>query len=176
METIRDDTTKEKARKFIEIFRGLPDARGTVAGACIRGTLTLEHVLQHLEGKESLGRYPIFDGKYIKWAAVDFDFKQAADRVALSETHAKEYAKAMFDLGIKHCWFERSKSGLIHLWTFYREKVLAEKVRYILISVAKDLGLKIANGIVEIFPKQNDVSTGHFGNYISLPYCGALVC
>lgn len=175
MEQAQDDAIKEVARQFIKIFPGLPDARGAVHGECLKGKLTLEHVLRHLEGKESLGRYPIFNGKYIKWAAVDFDFKSSPDRKTLSERHAREFAEKLFEYGIKYCWLERSKSGLIHLWIFFREKVLAKKVRYILYAIARELRLKIADGIVEVFPKHDELNEDHpFGNYINLPYYGAL--
>lgn len=169
------DLLLQKARQFIDVFAGLPHAWGALHGECIKEELTLKHVANHLKGTESLGIYPIFDKKLIRWSAVDFDFKKEPDRVSLSEKHAREFADALFEIGIKCCWFERSKSGLIHLWLLFQEPVLASKVRYILRCTAKRLGLKIANGIVEIFPKHDELTDDTtYGNYINLPYFGAL--
>jgi len=109
-----------------------------------------------------------------KWAVVDFDFKSKADRVELAEKASRKFAKKLFELGLKSFWFERSKSGMIHLWLFFSETIKARKIRKVLLFVARQLDLKVANGEVEVFPKQDELSDGQVGNYIHLPYFGEI--
>lgn len=162
------------ARSFATVFGGRRDARGTLPGGCVKEPLELSHIINHINGEESLGLYLLFDNGTCKAAVVDFDFKSQANRVELSEKTSRRVAKKLFELGLKSYWFERSKSGMIHLWLFFSEPVEARKVRRILRFAARELNLKIANGIVEIFPKQDELSNGQVGNYIHLPYFGSL--
>ncbi|MDA2919245.1 DUF3987 domain-containing protein [Desulfobacterota bacterium AH_259_B03_O07] len=162
------------ASSFAKVFTGRKDARGTIEGGCIREPLNMGHIHSHLRGRESLGRYPSLDNGTCKWALIDFDFKSEANRVELSEKAATNFAKKLFELGLKSYWFERSRSGMIHLWLFFSEYVKARKIRRVLKHVADKLGLKIANGVVEIFPKQDELSDGQIGNYVHLPYFGVI--
>lgn len=168
------EQANDKARKFLSIFKGLPYAWGNIKNLCIKEPVTEETVMKHLEGTQSLGIYPIFDKEFLLWASADFDFKKEADREALSLEKAREFGEVLFELGIKHYWLERSKSGLIHLWILFKEPVLAMKIRYIFKKVAAQLGLKIVNGVFEIFPKQDQLEDGQYGNFMHLPYHGAL--
>jgi len=160
------------AKRFIKVFAGRKDARGTLEGGCVREALKMVHVIDHLEGKESLGRYPLLDDGTSWWAVVDFDFKSSPNREELAEKEARKYAQALFGLGLKSYFFERSKSALIHLWLFFSEHIKARKIRRVLLFVAKKLDLRIANGEVEIFPKQDELTNGQVGNYVHLPYFG----
>jgi len=161
-----------QSERFIRIFAGRKDARGTIEGGCVRETLKMVHVHNHLEGKESLGRYPLLDDGTCRWAVVDFDFKRKTDRVELAEKASRKFANKLFELGIKAFCFERSKSGMIHLWLFFSKPIKAIKIRKVLLFVAKKLDLRIANGEVEIFPKQDVITAGQVGNYVHIPYFG----
>jgi hypothetical protein len=158
------------AQKFVTIFAGRKDAWGTPDGGCKKEPLKMSHVINHFKGTQSLGRYPLLNDGTCKWAVVDFDFKSHTNRVELAEKAARRFARKLFELGLRSCWFERSKSGMIHLWLFFSEPIKARKIRRVLQFVAQELDLKIANGIVEIFPKQDELSDGGFGNYMNLPY------
>lgn len=162
------------AKRFIKLFAGRKDARGTLEGGCIRETLKMDHAFNHLEGIESLGFYPLLDDGTSWWVVVDFDFKSKADRVELAEKASRRFAKKLFELGLKSFWFERSKSGMIHLWLFFSEPIKARKIRKALLFVARQLDLKVANGEVEVFPKQDELSDGQVGNYVHLPYFGEI--
>lgn len=163
-----------KGEKFYSIFKGLPSAWGSIKNLCIKEPVTQETVMKHLEGTRSLGIYPIFEQELLLWASADFDFKAEVDRETLSLEKAREFGEVLFELGIKHYWLERSKSGLIHLWILFKEPVLAMKIRYIFKKIAARLGLKEVNGVFEIFPKQDRLEDGQYGNFMHLPYHGAL--
>lgn len=162
------------AEEFATIFAGRKDARGTLQGGCIRESVEDSHFIDHLTGKVSLGCYLLHNDGTCKAALVDFDFKSDPNRVELAEREARRFGKKLFELGLESYSFERSRSGMIHLWLFFSEPIKARKIRRILQFLAKKLSLKIANGIVEIFPKQNELSDGQIGNYIHLPYFCAL--
>ncbi|MDA2919733.1 DUF3987 domain-containing protein [Desulfobacterota bacterium AH_259_B03_O07] len=162
------------AYRFAQVFAGRKDARGTLEGGCVREPLTIEHYINHLNGRQSLGCYSLLDNGTCCWAVVDFDFKSNPNREELAEEESCRYAERLFKLGLKFYFFERSRSGLIHLWMFFCAPVKARKIRKVLKFIARELNLKIANGIVEIFPKQDELSNGQVGNYIHLPYNAAL--
>jgi len=160
--------------KFTRVFAGRKDCRGAIQGGCVKGNLKVSHVEHHLNGIESLGRYPLLDEGTCYWAVVDFDFKSEQDRKNLAEDNSKRFANELSKIGIKKPWFERSKSGLIHLWIFFDKPVQAIKIRKLLINIANKLELRIANGNVEIFPKQDQLGVGQVGNYVHLPYFNGL--
>jgi len=49
------------ACSFAKVFAGRRDARGTLNGGCIKETVKIDHFINHLEGKESLGLYLLLD-------------------------------------------------------------------------------------------------------------------
>jgi len=160
--------------KFINLFDGRKDVRGTIDGKSIKEPLGHIHITNHLFGDESLGVYPLLDNGTCKWAVVDFDFKTDPDRCINAEIEASKFTQKLFGLGISGTWFERSKSGMIHLWIFFSDFIDVYKIRKILFHVAHELDLEVKNGVVEIFPKQDNLVNGGVGNYIHLPYFGAL--
>jgi len=58
---------------FASLFRGRSDAWGKVEGGCVRETLTPEHYRRHLEGKTSLGIYPLLPSSDVNFLAIDVD-------------------------------------------------------------------------------------------------------
>jgi len=160
--------------KFSKVFAGRKDCWGALEGRCVKQDLELSHIEYHLNGVESLGRYPLLDDGSCYWAVVDFDFKTEQDKKNLAEEHSKRFANELEKIAIKTVWFERSKSELIHLWIFFDKPVQAKKIRKILIHIANKLGLKVSNGVVEIFPKQDQLENGQVGNYVHLPYFNGL--
>jgi len=164
----------EYLQTFSRVFAGRKDCLGTLQGGCVKVKLKVSHFEHHLKGIESLGRYPLLDDGSCYWAVVDFDFKSKQDRKSLAEKNSKRFANELSKIGIKTTWFERSKSELIHLWLFFDDPVEAKKIRKILTHIANKLELRIANGVVEIFPKQDQLDDGQVGNYVHLPYFNGL--
>lgn len=143
---------------FMRLFRGRQDAYGTGKGQWIKKPPGSYVYLDHIEGRgHGLGIAPLLDDGTVWFAAIDLDepdFAAAADMQQL--------------LSFATTWIERSRSGNAHVWAFFSEPIEAWIVRGIL----RDTTLAIGKPQVEIFPKQDKLMEGMYGNYINLPYHG----
>ena len=126
-----------------------------------------DQVIQnHLEGKFTAGVYPLLKDDSCYFLAIDFDKQSwAEDSAAFRETCQ--------GLGIPIA-LERSRSGNGgHVWIFFSEAVPA--------SVARNLGCYLVTRTMSrrhqlgmdsydrLFPNQDTVPKGGFGNLIALP-------
>lgn len=134
--------------------------------------VTDDVVRWHLSGQDNLGRdfvmgvYPMLVDETCFFLAVDFDKASwQADAGAFAETcHALDLSVAL----------ERSRSGNgAHVWLFFAEAVSASAARklgsHILTETMErrpDLGL---DSYDRLFPNQDTLPKGGFGNLIALP-------
>lgn len=170
----------DTVQKFSSLFQGRTDFLGAEEGGCVRiscyDQLGMEWIYQgHLTGsRPPIGIYPV-TGRHelsvsrptrkqfmVKFGAVDIDFEDL--------TLATNIWKALSALGIDS-WVERSRSKGYHVWVFADEWVP---------SVLMRSALQVACEVVryqpkEIYPKQTELVDGSPGNYIRLPYPGALL-
>lgn len=145
-------------KTFAKLFSGRTDAFG-MNNFCLKEELTEDVYKSHIEGKQRIGVYPIYDNKWIKWFAVDLDEENFEKALSI-----KRRAE---NLNLK-VYLERSKSKGYHIWVFFDEPVEAVKPRLVFEFVLADLGL-----ICELFPKQDKTTESTpFGNYINLPLFG----
>ncbi|MEL3970937.1 DEAD/DEAH box helicase family protein [Rossellomorea oryzaecorticis] len=131
--------------------------------------LTDQVLFDHLSGRKTVGIYPILDDDTCYFLAVDFDkgsWKQ--DVQAFIETCGKH--RIPFAA-------ERSRSGNgCHIWVFFNEAIpasMARKMGALLLS--KTLEKHYALGIDSydrLFPNQDKLPKGGFGNLIALPLQG----
>lgn len=127
--------------------------------------LTAETLRQHLEGEVTLALYAINPATQgAKWVAIDADYKDALD----------DLLKVQRDLeGQKiYAALEKSRRGG-HLWIFFEAPQPARDCRILIHDVASRLRVPVkgsgsAEGI-EVFPKQDHVREGEFGNAIRGP-------
>jgi len=147
---------------FASLFSGLPDAWGTITGQCVKQKVEAEHYRHHLEGKVSLGIYPLRRDGQCSWFAIDIDHDDIAQAVAVIE----QFAAIGFNGGV---YLERSKSKGYHVYGFLSDWVPASQVRLIARYVLKQAGLPAST---EVFPKQDNIAPDAFGNYLNLPYFG----
>ncbi|MSU48271.1 MAG: hypothetical protein EXS37_04125 [Opitutus sp.] len=123
-------------------------------------------VESHLRGEQTLGVYAIGTDDTCRFLAADFDgdgwrddvwaYREAAERVGLTVA------------------IERSRSGNgAHGWIFFAEPVLAVTARRLgTILVAKASALRPTLGLGaydRLFPNQDTLPVGGFGNLIALP-------
>jgi len=148
----------DKIKIFFDVFKGRGDAYGTGAGCCVKKTLSANVLLNHLKGVTRVGMYPlapeILDGAGVYWACLDIDI----DDFNL----ALEAVTRLDQLGVKG-YIERSKSKGYHIWVFFGDVIHAKKARVL---------LRYANADHEIFPKQDNLEIGGYGNYVNLPLFG----
>ncbi|NUM53405.1 MAG: DEAD/DEAH box helicase family protein [Candidatus Hydrogenedentes bacterium] len=128
--------------------------------------LTNEVVRAHLLGQKTIGIYPLLQDETCWFLATDFDKEgwQEDARVFLETCRAKG-AKA---------YLERSRSGRGgHIWIFFQEAIpaaLARKLGSAILTTAMDERHQVGLASYDrLFPNQDTMPKGGFGNLIALP-------
>lgn len=116
-----------------------------------------EHYKKHLEGKIGLGVIPIQPGNICNFCVLDVD-EYTKD--------FKYFLGIIFNNNIPILPF-RSKSGGLHLYTFFKEALNVKKAKGYMNRIKTLLGL---SNKTEVFPKQDSLVPGQVGNWINLPY------
>jgi len=132
--------------------------------------LTEQVISDHLDGKISIGVYPLDTDNSVYWAAVDFDGKLHGDPVQDALKVKTEFNNK---LGLIS-WLEKSQSGKgIHLWVFFKEKIQAKVVRRVLGSCIPEFNAsrEKTTSYDRMFPAQ-DSSAGGYGNLCAIPLNG----
>jgi hypothetical protein len=127
--------------------------------------LTSETIRRHLEGEITIGLFAInLANQCCKWLAIDADYQDALTDLA------RIRSQLMHD-GVDSA-LENSRRGG-HLWIFAAEPLPARHLRIYVCDLAIRLGIPIKHGKqregIEIFPKQNFLKTGRYGNAIRGP-------
>lgn len=140
-------------------FKGRDDVYGLAKGLCVKCQLSDEVLLNHFQfGTAHVGVYPLLDDGTSYWISIDFDNWQFEEVKKCSDRLSSHYQLPNY--------LEKSKSKGYHLWLFFDGPISAWKSRL----VAKHIVEEVAGGKpYELFPKQNNLSEGGFGNYINLP-------
>lgn len=127
--------------------------------------LTPRDIERHLAGEITLGIYAINPAtQRVKWMAIDGDYQKALE----------DLLKLQFELarnGIQAALEQSRRGG--HLWIFFDNPVPAKGARVYIRHLAKQLSVDVkgsgtGDGI-ELFPMQDSVEEGHFGNAIRAP-------
>ncbi len=120
----------------------------------------------HLCGKAMLGIYPMLQNETCRFLAIDFDEESWREDVAMTVQAARES-----DIP---CSVEISRSGNgTHLWIFFAEPVEATKARQLgsalLTQAMKKHARLTFSSYDRMFPNQDTMPKGGFGNLIALP-------
>ena len=128
--------------------------------------LTGQVILEHIKGKITIGLYPLLQDGTCAYLAVDFDKNQwQQDVLAFADTCKK--------LDISYS-IERSRSGNgAHVWIFFTSNILAvtaRKLGLFLLSKTNEFnkGFRLES-FDRLFPNQDSLPKGGFGNLIALP-------
>jgi len=123
-------------------------------------------ILEHLSGKKTIGLYPLLPNDKCKFLAIDFDDSSwQKDALCVIDTFNK------FNISTS---IERSRSGNgCHLWIFFNEEILAKVARYfgnliLSYTLENNIGLNLGS-YDRLFPNQDKMPKGGFGNLIALP-------
>jgi hypothetical protein len=128
-------------------------------------TLTLDTIRRHLEGEITIGLYATNPATQCsKWVAIDADYEDSvSDLLKLSFYLRQDGVESAL---------ERSHRGG-HLWIFLAEPLPARGCRIYVCGLALRLGIPIKHGKqregIEIFPKQDALKAGRYGNAIRGP-------
>ncbi|MBM5804334.1 MAG: DEAD/DEAH box helicase, partial [Cyanobacteria bacterium K_DeepCast_35m_m2_155] len=113
--------------------------------------LSDEAIYGHLAGDHSLGLYPLLDNDHCHLLAVDFDKQDWRD-------DARAFLRSCRELAVPAA-LEISRSGEgAHVWVFFEEAVSAREARQLELS-----------SYDRLFPNQDTLPKGGFGNLIALP-------
>jgi hypothetical protein len=152
--------SEESVSAFASLYRGRTDAWGGVGGVCFRQPVTIANYRNHLEGKVSLGIYPLLDDGTCHFLDIDIDFK---DISAAAKIREKLWALEI------PAYISASRSKGYHISIFAFDHFIAKDIRVVCARIIEDLQIK-----AELFPKQDRLEkTTPFGNYINLPSCGS---
>ncbi|MBU0715496.1 MAG: DEAD/DEAH box helicase [Verrucomicrobia bacterium] len=128
--------------------------------------LTPDHIRQHLSGRMTIGVYPLLQNETCHFLAVDFDKSTWMEDVAaftrVCNRHKITYA------------MERSRSGNgAHVWFFFERPLparLARRFGCALLTETMDTRHQIGlDSYDRLFPSQDTMPKGQFGNLIALP-------
>ncbi len=142
---------------YMKLFSGRTEVYG-INQFCLKEPLTKEIYLEHLNGIRRIGVYPIHDKNLTNFLAYDIDVEDFNQALLIKQ-------KAD-DLNL-HVNLERSKSKGYHGWCFFDIPIEAVKTRLVFESILEELNIKC-----EIFPKQDEITEGQYGNFIFLPLFG----
>lgn len=132
--------------------------------------ITDQFIQQHFTGTGRnalvIGVYPLLEDETCRFLAIDFDKKNWQEEILIAKSIYEEY-------GIKS-YIERSRSGNGgHLWIFFSEPIEAR--------LARKLGTKVLETAINrngsskfdsfdrLFPNQDYMPKGGYGNLIALP-------
>lgn len=123
-------------------------------------------ITDHLSGLKTIGLYPLLPNDKCKFLAIDFDKNSwQKDVLLVVDTFNK------FNISTS---IERSRSGAdCHLWIFFDEEILAKTARYfgnliLNYTLENNIGLDLGS-YDRLFPNQDKIPKGGFGNLIALP-------
>ena len=127
--------------------------------------LTPDTIRRHLEGEITIGLYAIDPANQCsKWLAIDADYADSlTDLLKLSFYLRQE--------GVESALEKSHRGG--HLWIFMVEPLPARDCRLYVCGLALRLGIPVKGGRqrdgIEIFPKQDYLKPGRYGNAIRGP-------
>ncbi|MGB5707923.1 MAG: DEAD/DEAH box helicase family protein, partial [Arenicellales bacterium] len=125
-----------------------------------------QQLYEHLTGKQVIGLYPLLPDSTCRLLAVDFDKSDWQEAV-------RAVAQACREINIPHA-IEISKSGNgAHLWIFFSDPVAAKDARLLGFALLDKAMERYPNLSFEsydrLFPNQDFIPDGRFGNLIALP-------
>lgn len=127
--------------------------------------LTSTEIRRHLEGRQTIGIYPLRPDETCWLVAIDLDGASWRDDVAALRESAE-------DLGMP-VLVERSRSGDgAHVWVLFSEAVsarIARSVGSLLLTRAMSRQAIAMSSYDRLFPNQDTMPAGGFGNLIALP-------
>jgi hypothetical protein len=128
--------------------------------------LDQQAIYDHLVGRHTLGLYPLLEDNSCWLLAADFDKLDWQEAVSA-------FRKAGRELNVPFC-IERSRSGNgAHIWVFFESPVKAKAARqlgFILLDKAMEFHAGLSfESYDRLFPNQDLLPIGGFGNLIALP-------
>jgi superfamily II DNA or RNA helicase len=153
-----------------EWVRGVCDKPRVKCGECTNQAflpVTDRMILDHLHGRHIAGVYPLLENETCSFLAVDFDKGSWKDDVGA-------FVDTCHRFGLSPA-VERSRSGNgAHVWFFFATPTAASAARklgcYLLTETMADRHELPMTSYDRLFPNQDTMPRGGFGNLIALPF------
>jgi len=178
---IKPTTTALAAALFPLLAKGRTDARGTKGkNGPYKQDLPLDHsaLERHVSGGPPVGIYPIKPGESVCMiACLDLDNHQGKSTSEQMAEAASLICKEAARRGYRpHAWRSTGGKG-IHIYFVWKATQDARSVRLELRSILQSCGFSDGDGgvsdkQVEVFPKQDRVALGAYGNFFYIPGAG----
>lgn len=135
-------------------------------------TLTEQVLKGHFRGDTSIGMFPISQSDTCSFLAIDFDEKDWREAVSIVRRTAERYSLEA------HVEISRSGEGA-HVWFFFEEEIACKQARNVGQQLL-DLSMQESKSVSfasfdRMFPNQDVLPKGGFGNLIALPLQGEAV-
>ncbi len=174
--------------RFVHLFAGREDvharmwrdARRGVGYSPVEGGLTPELARAHLEGRLTLGVYPLRHDETVGFFAIDLDATKSALEAAQGDAGRSAVLRAAIAeeglrllaglraLGLSPLLEDSGQKGR-HLWCFLPEPAPAAEVCALGAKILDTFMSRNTMLHLEFFPKQPRVGEGGLGNLIKLP-------
>ena len=165
--------------------RGKCDMKKYSCAACpfkLPVPLSDRYIFNHLAGKDTtcrdvIGLYPLIEGDVCRFLAFDFDSHTGSSDAWKKDTAAVRKTCAAFSIPVS---VEISRSGKgAHLWIFFSENIAAKRARnfgaLILQAAMNERHSLPFESFDRMFPNQDAIPKGGYGNLIALPLQGQAV-
>lgn len=139
----------------------------------VREKLSQLDLERHLDGTQPIGQY-LVEGDKVRSAVFDLDAHDKETPWDEMVGIAQRTCGAAREFSLIAHPFRSGGGAGIHLWFFWETPQPARWVRVVMADILAAVGLEsgdkgVAEGTVEIFPKQDRVSSGGLGNLVALP-------
>lgn len=123
-------------------------------------------IYRHLAGEHTIGVYPLFEDDFCYFLVVDFD-------EAEWQADASAFMQSCDELGVPAALeVSRSRQGA-HIWVFFASRVLARDARRLGTAIISHTCSRLRqlqlSSYDRLFPNQDIMPKGGFGNLIALP-------
>lgn len=147
--------------------------------AWTREPLTPERIARHLNGGPARGVSFVREGSSLTMVGMlDFDsHKGEVDWAEMSRVVVRVADVLELGYGMAPILFRSSGGNGVHLYLLFDDPQDAYSVRTLLSDALIACGLKsgtrgVVHGEVEVFPRQDEVPVGGFGNQVVMPLAG----
>ncbi|EMB45606.1 hypothetical protein HMPREF9729_01358 [Treponema denticola ASLM] len=144
--------------------------------------LSDRYIFNHLAGKDiacrdAIGLYPLMEGDVCRFLAFDFDSHTGSSDAWKKDATSVRKTCAAFSIPVS---VEISRSGKgAHFWIFFGESISAKRARnlgvLILQAAMNEQHSLSFESLDRMFPNQDSIPKGGYGNLIALPLQGQAV-
>lgn len=145
----------------------LKDSSGKWGFSKVNRQITRDNVIDHINGKATIGTYEIGLDDTVIWGCFDIDSHKEGDDGTEAREKVRDLADVMGVYGIPYMLEASGSPGSYHIWILFKRTDTYNAYRFMR-QLAREAKIK---GI-EVWPKQKRLGKdGKYGNLVKLPIC-----